>query len=117
MGNIMLSLLVLVTENLLSTICRCDSRALLRIFHGPSLRSQALAYLADASDHRRNFVKLECGALRNSQILTVTDLNHVLTNILLPETQQHKLTKPFLQREAVLPQAFLQKLLDSQIIH
>jgi len=47
--------------------------------------------------------------LRNSQIFTVTDLNHVLTNILLPETQQHKLTKPFLQREAVLPQALFDR--------
>jgi len=40
--------------------------------------------------------------MRNSQILRAIDLirrNHILINILLPETQQRGLTEPFSQRE------------------
>jgi len=42
-----------------------------------------LAYLSDISCHRRSFIKLEWAA---------AVLSHILTNILLSETQQHRLT-------------------------
>ena len=60
------------------------------MFHAPRLTIQGLAYLTDTSGHRRNSVKSSgprqfqviCKSvevksiyLRNSQILTVTDLN------------------------------------------
>jgi len=48
--------------------------------------------------------ELKSNYLCNSQILTVTDLNNVLTklrltNLLLGETKQQELNKPFLNRE------------------
>ena len=73
-----------------------------------------LTYLSDTSGHRRNSVKSKsaaeissnlwiCGSLtvvicitvRFSQPLNQTRHNHIRTNILLPETQQHKLAEPF----------------------
>ena len=73
-----------------------------------------LAYLSDTSGHRRNFeggfgrsnfeqfvnlLELNSSYLRKRQILTATDLtghNRIRTDILLPETQQHGLTEPYL---------------------